>query len=159
MKLSKCFRRKERFVADDHKVSTPPSMSHGAVVSRDSARILLLVTASNDLDVLGCNVQNAFLPADDLEKHHLIAGDKFGDEKGKIFTVVGALCGLKSASTAFRSFMAKKLDEMNFVSLTADPDAWLQPAIKPNGSEFCECVLCCVDDVLAKTDPGLALEG
>ena len=39
--------------------------------------------------------------------------------------VVGAVQGLKSASAAFRSFMAKKQDEMNFVSSTADPDVWL----------------------------------
>ena len=71
-----------------------------------------------------------------MEKHHLIAGDKFGHEKGKIFTVAGALCGLKSASAAFRSFMAEKSDEMNFASSTADPDALLHPAIEPDGSEF-----------------------
>ena len=74
--------------------------------------------------------------------------------------MVGALCGLKSTSAAFRSFMAKKLDEMNFVSSTADPDAWLPPAIESDGSECCECVLCHVDDVLAiSADPRLVLEG
>ena len=56
--------------------------------------------------------------------------------------------------------MAEKLDEMNFVSSTADPDVWLQPAIKPDSSELHESVLCCVDDVLAiGTDPRLAPEG
>ena len=74
--------------------------------------------------------------------------------------MVGALCGLKSTSAAFRSFMAKKLDEMNFVSSTADPDAWLPPAIESDGSECCECVLCHVDDVPAiGLDPCSALEG
>ena len=77
-KLSECFRQKARFAADRHKVSTPPLMSHSTVVSRDSARTLLLVAALNDLDILGCNVQNAFLSADDLEKHHLVARDEFG---------------------------------------------------------------------------------
>ena len=160
MALLECFRRKARFAADGRKVSTPPSMSCSAVVSRDSVRISLLITALNDLDALGCNVQNAFPSANDLEKHCLIAGDKFGHEKGKIFTVVEALHGLKSASAAFRSFMAERLDKMNFVSSAADPDVWLQPAIKPCGSKFCERVLCHVNDVLAiGTDPRLASEG
>merc|ERR1711884_907334 len=88
IKLSECFRRKARFVADGHEVSTPPSMSCSTVVSRDSARILLLIAALNDLDILGFDVQNAFLSADDLEKHCLIAGDEFGNKKGKIFIVV-----------------------------------------------------------------------
>ena len=124
-KLSERFRRKARFAADGHKVSTPPSMSCSTVVSRDSVRILSLVAASNDLDVLGHDVQNAFPLADDLEKHHSIAGDEFGHKGGKVFPVVRALHGLKSASVAFRSFMAKKPDEMDFVSSTADPDVWL----------------------------------
>jgi len=160
IKLSECFRRKARFVADGHKVSTPPSMSYSTVVSRDSVRILLLAAALNDLDILGCDVQNAFLSADNLEKHYLIAGDEFGHEKGKVFIVVRALYGLKSASAAFRSFMAKRLDEMNFVSSTADPDVWLRPAIKPDGTEYYEYVLCYVDDILAiSIDPKSVLEG
>ena len=71
-------------MADGHKVSTPPSMSYSTVVSRDSVRILLLAAALNDLDILGCDVQNAFLSARNLEKHYLIAGDEFGDEKGNL---------------------------------------------------------------------------
>ena len=56
--------------------------------------------------------------------------------------------------------MAKKLDELHFVFSTADPDIWLQPAVKPDGSKHCECVLCCVDDILAiVTDPGSVPEG
>ena len=123
-------------------------------------RTSLLVAALNDLNILGCNVQNAFPSANDLEKHHLIAGDEFGHKGGKVFMAVRALCGLKSASAAFRSFMAKKLDEMNFVSSTADPDAWLRPAIKSDGFECCECVSCHVDDILAiSINPRLASEG
>ena len=160
VKLLDCFRRKARFVADGHKVSTPPLMSCSTVVSGDSVRMSLLVAALNDSDILGCDVQNAFPSADNLEKHCLIAGDEFCHKKGKIFTVARAPCGLKSASAAFQSSMAKKLDEVNFVSSTADPDVWLRPAIKSDGSEHCEHVLCCVDDILAtSTDPGLASEG
>ena len=81
IKLSECFGRKARFVADSHEVSTPPSTSHSTVTLRDSAGIPLLVAALNDSDVLGCNVQNAFLSADNLEKHCLIAGDEFGHEE------------------------------------------------------------------------------
>ena len=128
-------------------------MSHSTVVSRESVRMLLPVAALNDSDILGCDAQNAFPLADNLEKHCLIAGDEFGHEKGKIFIVVRALHGLNSASAALRSFVAKKLDKMNFASSTADP------AIESVGSECCECVSCCVDDILAvSTDLRLALE-
>ena len=74
---------------------------------------------------LDVGFQNVFLSADDLDRHCSIAGDEFGHEEGKIFTVVGALCGLKFASAALGSFVANESDEMNFVSSTADSDVWL----------------------------------
>ena len=76
-------------------------------MSRDSLRTLLIIAASNNLDVLGCNVQNAFLPADDSEKHCLIVGDEFGHDEGKILIAVGVSHGLNSASAALGSLMAR----------------------------------------------------
>ena len=125
VKLSENFRRKARFVADGHLVETPSSVTYSTVVSRESVRLLLLIAALNDLDIMGCDVQNAFLSADNLEKHWLKAGPEFGAEQGKTFIVVRALYGLKSASAAFRSFMASKLDEIGFKSSNANPDVWL----------------------------------
>ena len=34
----------------------------------------------------------------------------------------------------------------------ADPDVWIKPAVKPDGSEYYEIVLCYVDDVLSISD-------
>ena len=101
VKLSENFRRKARYVADGHLVETPASITYSTVVSRDSVRILLMAAALNGLDVQGCDVQNAFLSAKNLEKHWIKAGPEFGAEQGKIFIVVRALYGLKSASAAF----------------------------------------------------------
>ena len=128
VKLSENFWRKASFVADGHLVETLASITYSTVVSRDSVRILLMVGALNDLDVMGCDVQNAFLSADNLEKHWIRAGPEFRAEQGKIFIVVQVLYGLKSASAAFRSFMAKKLDEIGFKSTHANPDVWIRPA-------------------------------
>ena len=46
--------------------------------------------------------------------------------------VVRALYGLKSASAAFRAYMADKLDEMGFKSSVAEPDFWMRPDVKPD---------------------------
>jgi hypothetical protein len=44
------------------------------------------------------------------------------------------------------------LPRLSTISITgrqkADPDVWLQPAVKPDGFEYYELVLCYVDDVL-----------
>ena len=152
VKLSENYRRKVRYVADGHKVEAPPSVTYSTVVSRDSVRILLMVAALNDLDVQGCDVQNAFLTANNLEKHWLRAGPEFKEEKGQIFIVRRALYGLKSASASFRSFMAKRFDELGFKSSHADPDVWLRPAKKRNGEEYYEYLISYVDDILCVSE-------
>jgi hypothetical protein len=61
----------------------------------------LTIAALNDLDILGADVQNAFLTAPNKEKCWMTAGPEFGPEEGKTFLVVKALYGLKSASFSF----------------------------------------------------------
>ena len=149
VKLGENFRRKARYCADGHKTGAPASVTYSTVVSRDSVRILLTIAALNDLDVLGADVQNAFLTAPNKEKCWMIAGPEFGPEEGKSFLVVKALYGLKSASFSFRSYMAEKLVSMGFQSSMADPDVWLRAAVKSDGEKYYEYVMMYVDDILA----------
>ena len=150
VKLGENFRRKARYCADGHKTGAPASVTYSTVVARDSVRILLLIAALlNSLDVLGADVQNAFLTAPNKGKCWIIAGPEFGTEEGKTFLVVKALYGLKSASFSFRSFMAEKLSGMGFQSSLADPDVWLRAATKGDGEQYYEYILMYVDDILA----------
>ncbi len=59
-----------------------------------------------------------------------------------------ALYGLKSSGAAFRAHLAETLDAMGYRPSYADPDVWLRPAVKPDGTEYYEYILCYVDDVL-----------
>ncbi len=83
VKLGENFRRKARYCADGHKTGAPASVTYSTVVSQDSVRILLTVAALNELDVLGADVQNAFLTAPNKEKCWMVAGPEFGPEEGK----------------------------------------------------------------------------
>ena len=152
VKLGENFRRKARWVADGHKTSAPSAVTYSTVVSRDSVRIIFLVAALNDLDVQGADIQNAYLIAPNKEKLWMKAGPEFGDHAGKYFVVARALYGLKSAGASFRSFLAKKLDEMNFKSCIADPDVWRRPAVKGDGTEYYEYVMTYVDDLIAVSE-------
>jgi hypothetical protein len=149
VKLGENFRRKARYCADGHKTGAPASVTYSTVVSRDSVRILLTIAALNDLDILGADVQNAFLTAPNKEKCWMVAGPEFVSEECKTFLVVKALYGLKSASFSFRSYMAEKLASMGFQSSMADPDVWLRAATKSDGESYYEYVLMYVDDILA----------
>ena len=55
VKLSGEFRRKAIFVADGHLVETPAPITYITVVPRNSIRILLLVSALNDLEIMGAD--------------------------------------------------------------------------------------------------------
>ena len=149
IKLGENFRRKARYVADGHKTEVPASVTYSSVVSRDSVRICLLIAALNDLEVLGADIQNAYLTAPNREKCWTWAGPEFGSDQGKPYLVVRALYGLKGAGASFRAFLADKLDSMGFKSSAADPEVWLRPAVKADGEEYYEYILCYVDDILA----------
>ncbi len=149
VKLGENFRRKARYCADGHKTGAPASVTYSTVVSQDSVRILLSIAALNELEVMGADVQNAFLTAPNKEKCWIVAGPEFCSKEGKTFLVVKALYGLKSASFSFISFMAEKLTEMGFQYTLADPDVWLRAAAKGDGEQYYKYVLMYVDDILA----------
>ena len=150
VKMGENFRRKARMVAGGHKTETPATLTYSSVVSRDSVRIAFMIAALNDLEILACDIQNAYLTAPCREKICITAGPEFGPElEGKTMLVVRALYGLKSSGAAFRSFLAETLRDLNFVPSRADPDVWMSPAVKPDGFKYWEYILCYVDDVLA----------
>ena len=75
---------------------TPATLTYSSVVSRDSVRIALTLAALNDLQVMSCDIQNAYLTADCREKIWTYAGPEFGSEQGSIMFVRKALYRLKS---------------------------------------------------------------
>ena len=101
IKLGENFRRKARLVAGGHVTDAPSSITYSSVVSRDSVRIALTIAALNDLNILACDIQNAYLTADCREKIYTKAGPEFGSDAGKIMIVRKALYGLKSSGAAF----------------------------------------------------------
>jgi hypothetical protein len=130
------------------------------VVSRDSVRIALLVASLNELQLLACDIQNAYLTADCRERIYIIAGPEFGSEEGSIMIVKKALYGLKSSGAAFRAHLAETLYDLNYKPTKADPDVWIRPAMKADGFKYYEMVLVYVDDILCVShDPKATMSG
>ena len=129
-------------------------------MSRDSVRIALTIAALNDLKIMACDIQNAYLTADCREKIWTRAGPEFGSEAGTIFIVKKALYGLKSTGAAFRAILAETLYDLGYVPTKADPDVWLRPAVTVDDFEYYEMVLCYVDDILLLSEnPKATLAG
>jgi hypothetical protein len=152
IKMGENFRRKARMVAGGHQTTSPNTLTYSSVVSRDSVRIALTLAALNGLQVLACDIQNAYLTAPCREKIWTTAGPEFGSDAEKNMLVVRALYGLKSSGAAFRAFLAETLYDIGYTPSKADPDVWMRPAIKGNGFKYWEYVLCYVDDVLSISD-------
>ena len=136
-------------VAGGHMTGAPATNTYLSVVSRDSVRIALTIAALNSLQVMSCNIQNAYLTADCRERIWTYAGPEFGSDAGKIMLIKKALYGLKSSGAAFHAHLGETLHDLGFVPTRADPDVWRHPAVKPDGFEYYELILCYVDDLLA----------
>ena len=63
-----------------------------------------------------------------------------------------ALYGLRTSSASFRYYLAEKLYELCYTPTKADPDVWLKKAVKTDGFQYYEMVLCYVEDVLCISD-------
>ena len=152
VKMGENFRRKARLVAGGHTTEAPASLAYSSVVSRDSVRIALTIAALNDLSVMACDIQNAYLTAQCREKIWTVAGPEFESDRGKIMKIVRALYGLKSSGAAFMALLAETLHDIGYLPTKADPDVWIRPAAKANGFQDYEYVLCYVDDVLCMAE-------
>ena len=60
-------------------------LTFSSVVSRDSVQLAFLITALNDLDVMSCDIENAYfyLSAPCKEKIWFMAGAECGENRGK----------------------------------------------------------------------------
>ena len=81
-------------VADGHCTETPAALTYSLVVSRDAVKIASTIAALNDLKVLVCNIQNAYLTENCREKVWMRAGPEFGSDAGKKMLIVQTLYGL-----------------------------------------------------------------
>ena len=140
--------RKARFVAGGHMMETPSLITYSSVVARDSIRILFVIAALNNLDVLSTDIQGAYLYAHPRERAYFVAGDEFGPDKGCTVLIVRALYGMKSSGAAFRSKLAEDLREFGYFNSLGDPDVWMRPRKDKNGNKYYEYVLVYVDDLL-----------
>jgi hypothetical protein len=71
------------------------------------------------------------------------------ENEGKVALIHRALYGGKSAGRDFRNHLRSCMHHLGFKSCPADPDVWMRPAIKDDGTSVYEYVLLYTDDALA----------
>ena len=74
IKLGKNFRRNARLVEGGNMTTSPSSITLLLVVSRELVRISLTIAELNKLDILACDIQNAYITALFRENIWTVAG-------------------------------------------------------------------------------------
>jgi hypothetical protein len=147
------FTRKARWVLDGHKTANPIGSTFAGVVSRESVRIAFTYAALNEVDVCAADIRNAYLQAPSSQKDYIICGPEFGLENvGKAALIHRAVYGGKAAGRDFRNHLRACMHHLQFESCPADPDVWMRPAKKSDGSEYYEYILLYTDDALVISD-------
>ena len=101
------FRLKTRLVANGLMTKTPKCQTYSSVLSYETVRISLTISALNDIKVKGLDAINAYTKAPITEKVWTILGNEWGADSGKKFIIIRALYSLKSSGAALRKHLAE----------------------------------------------------
>jgi hypothetical protein len=119
------FSHKARFVPGGHTTEAPASITYSSIVSRDSVRIAFLIAGLNDLDIMACDIGNAYLNAPCREKIWFEAGLECGEDAGSLMIITRALYGLKSSGASWRAmFQNTIITDFGFKDTRVDPDVY-----------------------------------
>ena len=143
------FTQKCHFVVGSHTTEAPASITYSSLVSHKSVCLAFLIAALNNVNILSCDLEIAYLNAKCCEKIWFKAGIECGEDAGKVCVVMHALYGLKSAGASWRAELASVLQDLRYKSMKADPDIWIQAAVKDNGHEYYEMLFVYVDAILS----------
>ena len=143
--------RKARLLAGGHRHEVPTHTTFSSVVGRDSVRLGFLLAVLNKLNVLVCDIGNAYLNAPNREKVHVRVGpERFGPENtGKYAVISRALYGLKTAAASWRShFQDTILNVLGYKLTYSDNDVYIKERLRKDGSKYYSYLIIYVDDVL-----------
>ncbi len=102
-----------------------------------------------ELVILSCDIGNAYINAPCRERIWCEASPEFGaEDQGSPFIIEMALYGLKSSGAAYRATLSQTMSDLGYKSCLADPDVWLKPQTKSDGTPYYKYCLIYVDDVL-----------
>ena len=93
------FIRKARFVANGINTEAPISLTYSSAMSRDNVRLEFLIAELDDLDVMACDIGNAYLNASYKVKIWFKAGAECSYHRGKVVILVQALYCIKASGS------------------------------------------------------------
>ena len=141
------FTRKARFVAGGHTTDPPASINYSSVVSRDSAWIVLMLEALDDIDVFAANIGNYYLNDTCCEKIWTKYGPEFVSQQGCIMLIIRELYGLNYSGASWRAMLEETLGKDGICYTPTDKvkDVYIKKEVLPDRKEYYCMVLVYVD--------------
>ena len=103
-------RRKARLVIVGHIVNSTGHEVYASTMKSISSRVLMTISAANNLDVIVGDIENAYLHADTEEKFYTCAGAEFKAvglmPEGTLLEVVKALYGLPTSGNSWHAHLS-----------------------------------------------------
>jgi hypothetical protein len=91
-------------------------------------RIVSLLAELNELEIMSCDIGNAYLTAYTSEKVYTVGGPELGELEGHTLIIEKALYGLRTSAASFAHSLADTLRNEGFVPSHADENVWMRDA-------------------------------
>ena len=82
------FTRKAVFVSGGHTTEAPSPITYSSFVSRDSVWLAFIIAALNGLNIMSCDLENAYLNATNCKTIWFEGGIECSEDKGRFLVVV-----------------------------------------------------------------------
>ena len=143
------FTGKAHWVLDEYKTPSHIGSTYAGVVSKETVRIAFIYAVLNGFDVFAADIMNAYLQAPSSQRDYVICGAEFELEHvGKVALIHRELYGGKTAGRDFHNHLRTCMRHLNYTSCPADPDKWMCPTTKPDGSQYYFYILLYTDVAL-----------
>ena len=123
-------RGKSRLVIGGHVLDSTGHEVYASTMKSVSSRILMIIAATNDLEVMMGDIGNVYLHADTEEKFYTRSGPKFEAvvlmDAGTLLEVVKVLYGLPTSGNRWHAHLSQNLREMSFKPNRFDPNFWIR---------------------------------
>jgi hypothetical protein len=130
----------------------PNSLTYSSMVSWKSRKIEFLIAALDNLDLMSCDIGNAYLNANCRERIWFVARAECGPDLERcVCKLVWVLYSLKSSGAAWRAMFSEFIiSVMGFKPTRADADVYMRRNLCNGGTPYYKYLLVYVDNVLVR---------
>ena len=129
--------------------NAPATTTYASIVSRETVKIALMITAINDLEAELFDILNVHIETPVTKKVWTTLGPEFSKDSRKTAVIVRGLHGLKLAGAAFISHVARCMESLGYKPCRTNLNLWLKHEIRPeDGFQYYSYLLYYVDDIL-----------